>query len=399
MGFITQPKPQSVVNKYFFIYSHKKSKSYRFNSKMKKNNPTIYDIAKALDVSASTVSRALRDHQDISESVTEKVKKMAKKMNYKANITAQNLKERKTKVIGVIIPEILHHFNMSVLNGIEEVAFRKGFHILIAKTNESYQREIMHVDSLVGQVDGLLVCLSQETKNFDHFKVLKQHEIPLVFFERVAEKVAGHKVVMNDEAIAFTETEHLIKSGYKRIGIITGGDHLNVSRNRINGYKGALLKYNIALDDNLIVTSGMSYQEGRVGFQKLMSLNQKPDSIFATSDQITLAVCSEAKRMGLNLGGNFGLAAFSCDPLLALLEPSVTGLGQKGFEMGTMAAQMCIKEIEDKNYKFKPRTETLSNELIIRKSSQKLELGQKNKVETNQYLGQKSIDDSLIYIY
>jgi DNA-binding LacI/PurR family transcriptional regulator len=366
---------------------------------MKKNNPTIYDIAKALDVSASTVSRALRNHQDISESVTEKVKKMAKKMNYKANITAQNLKDQKTKVIGVIIPEILHHFNMSVLNGIEEVAFRKGFHILIAKTNESYQREIMHVDSLVGQVDGLLVCLSQETKNFDHFKVFKHHKIPLVFFERVAEKIAGHKVIMNDESTAFTQTEHLIKSGYKRIAVITGGDHLSVCRNRIQGYLQALAKYKINKDEDLIITSGMSYQEGRIGFQKVMSLKEKPDAIFATSDQITMAIYSEAKRMGLNLGSNFGLAAFSCDPLLALLEPAVTGLGQKGFEMGTMAAQMCIKEIEDINNKFKPRTETLSNELIIRKSSQKFELGQNIKIEPNQYLGQKSIDDSLIYIY
>jgi LacI family transcriptional regulator len=366
---------------------------------MKKNNTTIYDIAEALKISASTVSRALRNHSDISEAVTEKVIKMAKKMNYKANITAQNLKERKTKVIGVIIPEILHHFNMSVLNGIEEVAFRKGFHLLIAKTNESYQREIMHTDSLVGQVDGLLVCLSQETKKFDHFKAFKQHEIPLVFFERVAEKVAGHKVIMNDEATAFAQTEHLIKSGYKRIAIITGGDHLGVCRNRILGYLQALDKYNIDKDDDLIITSGMSYQEGRIGFQKVMSLKEKPDAIFATSDQITMAIYSEAKRMGLNLGSNFGLAAFSCDPLLALLEPSVTGLGQKGFEMGTMAAQMCIKEIEDKSNKFKPRTETLSNELIIRKSSQRIELGKNNKVDPNQYLGQKAIDDNLIYIY
>ena len=366
---------------------------------MKKKNTTIYDIAGALDISASTVSRALRKHSDISEAVTEKVIKMAKKMNYKANITAQNLKEMKTKVIGVIIPEILHHFNMSVLNGIEEVAFRKGFHILIAKTNESYQREIMHADSLIGQVDGLLVCLSQETKKYDHFKTFKQQEIPLVFFERVAEKVAGHKVIMNDEATAFTQTEHLIKSGYKRIAIITGGEHLGVCKNRIQGYLNALDKYNIKKDDDLIVTSGMSYQEGRIGFQKVMSLKDKPDAIFATSDQSTMAISSEAKRMGLSMGDNFGLAAFSCDPLLALLEPAVTGLGPKGFEMGTMAAQMCINEIEDNSNKFKPRTETLSNELVIRKSSQKTEIGLKVKVEQNPYLGHKSTDESLIYIY
>jgi DNA-binding LacI/PurR family transcriptional regulator len=366
---------------------------------MKKNNTTIYDIAEALEVSASTVSRALRNHPDISESVTEKVKKIAKKMNYKANIIAQNLKERKTKVIGVIIPEILHHFSMSVLNGIEEVAFRKGFHIIVAKTNESYQREVMHVESLSGQVDGLLVCLSQETKKYEHFKIFKQQEIPLVFFERVAEKVAGHKVVMNDEAIAFTQTEHLIKSGFQRIAIITGGDHLNVGRNRIKGYREALIKYGKEIDENLIITSGMSYQEGRVGFQKVMSLNEKPDAIFATSDQVTLAVYSEAKRMGLQIGSLFGLVAFSCDPLLGLLEPSVTGLGQKGFEMGTMAAQLCINEIENDTKNVKSRIETLSNELIIRKSSLK-SIEESTMVNTYiSYTGGKSTDESLVYIY
>ena len=397
-----QSKPQSVAKKYFFLifeFEYKDRYLCRKKIKMKKNNTTIYDIAEALEVSASTVSRALRNHPDISESVTEKVKKIAKKMNYKANIIAQNLKERKTKVIGVIIPEILHHFSMSVLNGIEEVAFRKGFHIIVAKTNESYQREVMHVESLSGQVDGLLVCLSQETKKYEHFKIFKQQEIPLVFFERVAEKVAGHKVVMNDEAIAFTQTEHLIKSGFQRIAIITGGDHLNVGRNRIKGYREALIKYGKEIDENLIITSGMSYQEGRVGFQKVMSLNEKPDAIFATSDQVTLAVYSEAKRMGLQIGNQFGLAAFSCDPFLGLLEPSVTGLGQKGFEMGTMAAQLCINEIENETKNVKSRIETLSNELIVRKSSLK---SMEENVLVNTYIsysGGKVHDENLVYIY
>ncbi|AEI48335.1 LacI family DNA-binding transcriptional regulator [Runella slithyformis] len=366
---------------------------------MKKNNTTIYDIAKALDVSASTVSRALRDHQDISAEVTEKVKKMAKRMNYKPNTLAQNLKERKTKVIGVIIPEIIHHFNMSVLNGIEEVAFRKGYHVMVTKTNESYHREVMNAESLAGQVDGLLVCLSQETKKYDHFKTFKQQEIPLVFFERVAEKVAGHRVVMNDEAIAFTLTEHLIKSGYQRIAILTGGDHLNTCRSRIKGYREAIGRYGMTPDEALIVKSGMSFQEGRVGFQKVMSMEQKPDAIFATGEQIALAVYSETKKMGLHIGSQLGLAAFSCDPLLALLEPSVTGLGQKGFEMGSMAAQLCINEIENENKSYKSRAETLSNELIIRKSSLKTSADTLVVSSYSSYLSGKNSDESLVYIY
>jgi LacI family transcriptional regulator len=143
----------------------------------------------------------------------------------------------------------------------------------------------------------------------------------------------------------------------------------------------------------------MSYQEGRVGFQKVMSLNEKPDAIFATSDQVTLAVYSEAKRMGLQIGSLFGLVAFSCDPLLGLLEPSVTGLGQKGFEMGTMAAQLCINEIENDTKNVKSRIETLSNELIIRKSSLK-SIEESTMVNTYiSYTGGKSTDESLVYIY
>lgn len=366
---------------------------------MKKNKTTIYDIAESLKVSASTVSRALKNHPDISQAMIDSVKAMAEKLKYKPNTLAQNLKERKTKAIGVIIPELLHHFNMSVLNGIEEVAFRKGYHIIVTKTSDSYQREVMNVDSLVGQVDGLLVSLSQETKKYDHFKALKQLDIPLVFFERVAEKVAGHKVVMNDRAIAFALTEHLIKSGYQRIAILTGGEHLNICRNRIKGYQEALAQYGFNLDEALISNTGMSFQEGRIGFQKVMSLAQKPDAIFATGEQIALAVYSEAQKMGIPIGNQLGLVAFSCDPLLALLHPSVTGLGQKGFEMGSMAAQLCINEIENEAKPTKSRIETLSNELLIRKSSVKSNTKDTITDSYSNYNSSNLKDDTLIYIY
>jgi DNA-binding LacI/PurR family transcriptional regulator len=368
---------------------------------MKKSNTstTIYVIAEALKVSASTVSRALRDHPDISAEVTERVKKMAKKLNYKPNAIAQSLKDRKTKVIGVIIPDMMHHFSMSVLNGIEEVAFRKGYHLMMAKTNESYQREVMSIEAMAGQVDGLLVCPAQETKKYDHLKALKQQEIPLVFFERTAEKVAGHKVVMNDEAIAFTLTEHLIKSGYERIALLTGAEHLNICRDRLKGYHGALSRYGINLDKALITHTGMSFQEGRIGFQKVMSMPSKPDAIFATSEQIGLAVYSEAKKMRLQIGNQLGLVAFSSDPLLALLDPAVTGLGQKGFEMGSMAAQLCINEIENETKNSKSRTETLSNELIIRKSSIGIQEQSSTTGTNSNYLDRKEAGDELVYIY
>ncbi|MHA4846724.1 LacI family DNA-binding transcriptional regulator [Flavitalea antarctica] len=364
----------------------------------KKDITTIYDIAKTLNVSGSTVSRALRDHPDISAEMIDKIKKTAKKLNYKPNMIAQSLKERRTKIIAVILPEVLNPFYMSVLNGIEELSFRKGYHVIVAKTNESYQREVMQVQSLAGQVDGLLVCVSQETKNYEHFKAAKQQNIPLVFFERAPEKLGGNSVIMNDESIAITITEHLLKSGYKRIGLLTGGDHLNVVRNQIRGYTEQLKKHNIEIDENLIVKTGMSFQQGRIGFQKMMRLKQPPDAIFAAGEQITLAVYSECKKMGLKIPTDIGLVGFSSDPLLSLLTPSVTSVGQKGFEMGSMAAQLCINEIEGEGTGKKKRTEILSNDLIIRQSSIKSHPTEVPGSYSN-YSLDKTADEPLVYIY
>jgi LacI family transcriptional regulator len=335
---------------------------------MASKNITIYDVAKKLNVSASTVSRSLKNHPDISEELKQKVKKMAEKLKYKPNIIAQSLKERKTKSIGVIIPDITNHFNMSILNGIEETAYRMGFHVMLVKTNDSYQRELAHVESLSKQVDGFIISVSQETKKYEHLKQLRKQGSPLVFVERDIEQVPGHRILMNDESISYALTDHMIKAGYKSIAIITGPDHLKVCQERFTGYCRALEANGISLDENLIVKTGMSYQEGRIGFQRIMRDMTGSGAIFCTSDQITLAVYSEAKNMKLQIGKELGIAAFSCDPFLGLLYPSVTGLNQKGFEMGSMAAQLCINDIEN-DRKSPARTEVLSVEMIVRMST------------------------------
>lgn len=368
------------------------------NTTSKKGITTIYDIARELNVSGSTVSRALRDRPDISKDLVEKVKATAKKLNYKPNLLAQSLKERRTKLLGVIIPDVLSPFYMSVLNGIEELAFRKGYHIITSKTNESYQREVMHIQSLTGQVDGMLICLSHETKNYDHFKLIKQQSIPHVFFERVPEKINANKVVMNDEAIALSITEHLFKTGYKRIGLITGGLHLNTCQNHIKGYKEALIRQNIKPDDELIVTAGLSFQQGQSGFQKLMRLQNHPDAIFAAGEQLVLAVYSEAAKMGLKISTDIGLVGLSDNPILSYLTPSISCVGQKGFEMGSMVAQICIDEIEHAGSSKKNRTEMLSNNLIVRQSSQKLSETEIASA-SNKFTNSKYSEEPLVYIY
>ena len=365
---------------------------------MKKEMTTIYDIARTLGISASTVSRALRNHPDISQAMVEKIKITAKKLNYRPNTIAQSLKERKTKVIGVVIPEIVNHFYMSVLNGIEDIAFRKGYQVMVSKSGENYQREVLNIESLSGQVDGILACISQETRKYEHFKDVKKHNIPLVFFDRAAERIASSKVMMNDEAIVYAVTEHLIKSGYQNIALITGPDYLGFCKNQVKGYTNALLHHGIGLRQSLILNDGLDFQKGRASFQKVMRLETAPDALIAGNDPIAMAIYLEAQKANIQLGSQLGLASAGSDPVFGLLNPSVTNLQSKGFEMGGRAAQLCIYEIEKQGSILKAEREMLSGDLIIRQSSTKTGSGLVVS-SYSKYLNQKEGGDPLVYIY
>jgi DNA-binding LacI/PurR family transcriptional regulator len=365
---------------------------------MKKGMTTIYDIAKALDISASTVSRALRNHPDISKGMVDKIKITAKKLNYRPNTIAQSLKERKTKVIGVMVPEITSHFYMSVLNGIEDVAFRKGYQMMVAKSGESYQREVMNVESMSGQVDGILACISQETRKYEHFKNVKTHNIPLVFFNRAAERVTSSKVMLNDESIIYSLTEHLIKSGYQNIALLTGSDHMGFCRNQIKGYSNAIIHHGMELKQSLILNDGLDFQLGRIAFQKVMKLNPDVDAIIAANDPVAMAVYLEAQKTKIQLGIQLGLVSAGSDPVFGLLTPPVTNTHQKGFDMGGRAAQLCINEIEKEGGVFKPEKEVISADLIIRQSSMKINHGLVVS-SYSKYLNQKDSEDPLVYIY
>ena len=365
---------------------------------MKKGMTTIYDIARTLGISASTVSRALRNHPDISQAMVEKIKITAKKLNYRPNTIAQSLKERKTKVIGVVIPEILNHFYMSVLNGIEDIVFRKGYQVMVSKSGENYQREVLNIESLSGQVDGILACVSQETRKYEHFKDVKNHNIPLVFFDRAAERIASSKVVMNDEAIVYALTEHLIKSGYQNIALITGPDYLGFCKNQVKGYTNALLHHGVGLRQSLILNDGLDFQKGRASFQKVMRLETAPDGLIAGNDPIAMAIYLEAQKANIQLGSQLGLASAGSDPVFGLLHPSVTNLQSKGFEMGGRAAQLCIHEIEKQGSILKAEREILSGDMIIRQSSTKTGSGLVVS-SYSKYLNQKEGGDPLVYIY
>ncbi|MBC8152192.1 MAG: LacI family DNA-binding transcriptional regulator [Bacteroidetes bacterium] len=342
---------------------------------MARGNSTIKDIAKELGIAPSTVSRALKNHPDIGAPLTAQVKETARRLNYQPNTLAQNLRDRTTKKLGVIVPEIVSSLYASVLNGIEEVASHKGYHLIVCKSGESYQKEVQHTYSLISQVDGMLVSVSRETRKYDHFENVKVKNLPLLFFERVVESIQADKVVFNDYKIAYAITEHLIDSGFKRIAHITGPEYINISKDRIAGYVDAHKAAQLPTEDSLLVKSGFGYHDGRLGLQKLMNLSIPPDAIFCATDQISLGLYAEAKQRSISIPDQLGIASFAVDQIHSLLTPSVTTIRQVGFEMGSIAAQLCISQIESDSEPYKPQREVISTDLIIRQSSVNTPIG------------------------
>ena len=215
-----------------------------------KHQVTIKDIAKALGISPSTVSRALKDHPDISPKTKEKVKKLAEQLQYRPNAIALSLKHQKSFTIGLIIPEIVHHFFSSVISGVSDVAYANGYKVVITQSNESLDREVADTQALLAsRVDGVLVSVAKESRNFDHLRNLEKNGIPIVFFDRAVDSIVTDKVVVDDVNGAFQAVTHLLEQGCKRILLLTSPSHLLITKNRIEGYRRALARHNIEFDD------------------------------------------------------------------------------------------------------------------------------------------------------
>lgn len=336
---------------------------------MKKSQVTIKDIAKKLNISPSTVSRALRDHPDISTQTKKRVNSLAEELDYQPDSIAQSLKKRRTNLIGVIVPEIKHNFFSAAISGIEEVAYRAGYAIIVSQSNESYDRECVNVRALISnRVAGLLISISQTTEISDHFKLLERQGIPFVFFDRVCEDIEASKVVVDDFHGAFKAVEHLINSGYKRIAHIAGPKHLSISQCRLNGYLSALNKYKIQYNENYVVHGGLNEEDGIKGFQKLLKLDKLPDALFAVNDPVAIGAFEKIKEHGLKIPGDIALVGFSNNPITALIEPPLTTVSQPAYEVGKRAAKLLMEQIKS-GENFIPRKEVLRTELIIRDST------------------------------
>ena len=338
---------------------------------MKFDTVTIKDIAKALNLSTSTVSRALRGSYEISSETKKQVLEYAEKINYRPNPIALSLKERRTRAIGVVVSEIANNFFSQAINGIESIAYNRGYHVIITQSHESQEREKVNVLHLSSRgVDGLLVSLSSESVDISYLKELHDKGLPIVFFDRVTDEIETHKVVANNYMGAFHATEHLIFQGFKKIAHITSAPSLSISKERLDGYKAALEKHDIPYSESLVRHcnhGGMIIDEVEDAINSLFKAKVKPDALFAAGDRLTTVCFAILKRMKQKKEAGF--IGFTNTQVGDLFSPSLTAIRQPAFDIGQTAIELLIEIIESKRPITEFRTEVLETNLTIRESS------------------------------
>lgn len=346
---------------------------------------TIKDIAKALGLSTSTVSRALRGSYEISSETKKLVIEYAEQYNYRPNPIALSLKERRSRSIGVVVCEIANNFFSQAINGIESIAYNRGYHVIISQSHESYDREVVNVEHLASRsVDGLLVSLSTETDHIEHFKTLHEKGFPIVFFDRITDEIDTYKVVVDNYKGAYDATQHLIDAGYTNIAHLASSPHLSISIERLNGYKAALTDNGIAVNDSYIKYcshGGMIYAELEEAVKELVNLKDRPDAIFSAGDRLTLSCLTALKSIGIKIPGDMAVVGFSNSTLVELISPSLTAVKQPAFEMGQVATELLIKLIESKRPVTEFEKVVLQTEIFIRDSSADKITGKKPKTK------------------
>jgi LacI family transcriptional regulator len=330
---------------------------------------TIKDIAKELGISASTVSRALKDHPDISEKTRIAVQELAKKLHYKPNAIALSLRQSKGNVIGIIVPQIVHQFFSSVISGIEEHAFKKGYNIIICQSNESEEREIQNTQILISsRVDGVVIAMTKETQNYEHFINIRENNIPMVFFDRVCPDLDTDRVIIDDREAAYKATEYLIKTGCKRIVHFAGPPNLDISKNRQQGYIDALIDNKLTHDKELIISTADTLKKGRIAVKDLLSKNITFDGIFTVNDMAAVGAMKELKKHGLKIPEQVSIFGFTNENISKISTPSLSTVEQHGFKMGYIASKLLLKRINSKEA-FNAITKVVNGKLVIRKST------------------------------
>ena len=334
-------------------------------------NITIKDIARILNISISTVSRALRDAYDVNPDTRDKVLKLAKELNYKPNFNASGLAGGGTRNIGIILPFITNYYFSMVITGIQEVAYTKGYNIVLYVTNDSPERELDVVKHLNTQnLDGILVSISSDSAANSNFERIIAEGTPIVFFDRVLSGVEASKVVQDDYNGAFEAVEHLIQQGFTRIAHVAGPENLDFTKNRLAGYLAALSKHDIPVHPGWVIHSGFSQEDGETDLEHLFSQEDRPDAVFAVNDRKAIGVMQALKARGVSIGRDFGVIGFTNDPMSTIISPTLSTVAEPAYEVGKVSCELLLEHIVRKS-NFQPREVVLPGKLIPRESTQR----------------------------
>jgi LacI family transcriptional regulator len=311
---------------------------------------TIKDIAKELGYSASTVSRALLDSHEVSAETRKKVKDYAKKINYYSNPAARSLKNSRSYSIGVMVADVANSFFSQTINGIESIAYEKGYHVIITQSHDSYAREAINIEHLANSsVDGLLISMSAGTTDYNHITRLHDQGLPIVLFDRIIDDIKTFKVTTNNFKASFDATMLLINKGYKKIAFIANAPQLSISKDRVNGYKAALEANSLSFEDNLVkycFAGGRILEEVTQAIEDLLALPEKPQALFIASDQLSKASIRALNK--LSYDNNLAIIGFSNSDVIDLISPHISYIKQNAFQIGEIAMEMLIKLMESK---------------------------------------------------
>ncbi len=330
---------------------------------------TIYDVAKELNISPSTVSRGLKDHPHIHKDTKKRIMAAAKEMGYQQNKFASSLRKRRTETIGVVVPKLNSYFMATVISGIEKVTNKHGYGLIISQSQESGKQETACVATLFdSSVDGVLISLAFDTKNLDHFDKLFKKDIPVVFFDRVADCNGCMSVIIDNYKAGYEATVHLIEQGCKKI-IHLGGNLLrNVYSERFRGYRQALHDNDIEFNQKLVFISDLTAQAGRDIMKKVLKMNLLPDGVFAANDTSAVATILEMQEAGIRVPDEIAVVGFNNEPVSQVISPNLTTVDYPAREIGEIAATALMDKLNN-TQSISYSTIVLKHSLIVRQSS------------------------------
>ncbi len=337
----------------------------------KKKEVTIYDLARQLNYSPSTISRALNNHKSIGQKTIKEIQKVAGEMGYRPNSIAASLRSNKSKTIGIIVARINSPFMSTLISGVEFSAKKAGYNVIISQSNESYENEVRNAKALYdSRVGGLIVSLAMETKNIDHFKQFTENNIPVVFVDRVPQNFSSYRVIIDNYTAGFRATQHLIDQGCTRIAHFAGSKYINVYNLRMKGYQDALEQNGLQVDKNLIKNlKTLSLEEGKATTEELLNSSLPPDGIFSSNDIAAIGAVLTARERGVKIPDELAIIGFNDDPVASIIQPSLSSVSHPARRMGELSTQRILEHSTQNLQSGVSEISMLDTEIIVRESS------------------------------